>query len=140
MLSFISMSCNQVNNDVLGIIHQYYPRGLTFGDPSFVSSPEYKKLKYILDNRPYENESMALLEDLKSSYGIDNIFNMSGPTLGNPCYHFRADIFKTQHDSDLYIIFISQISEYYYIYVNDDLWQESLSSTDESYKEVEKKF
>jgi len=123
---------------ILKTVYEYYPRGIPSYDPSFDKQKEILKLKKILKNPPKTVESKTLLDKLKVKYGRSFVEDMSLLNWGNPCFHFRIQIEKNSDLWDEYIIFISLIDDYYYLYLHGDIWKNQKLNNDTFYQEIEK--
>ena len=123
--------------EIWQIIYNYYPQNIPSGYPEYESSNEYQNLQAILKNPPFRVLASSFEDWGSRKYGAKNFVNMTLFTWGNPAYHFRVDVERNNWET--YIIFISIISPYFYVYKWNDLWQEDDLSQDHVYLELVEK-
>ena len=117
-------------------IYDYYPTNILPDELDFDETIEIKNLMNVLSNPPEEEASAEIYERLQGTYGKENTQNMTLFDWGNPCYHFRVHVEQSPGHWNNFIIFISTISKYYYIYVDNDLWKTKQITNEKVYNEI----
>ena len=124
--------------EILKTVYNYYPKNIPSHDILYKKSIEYQRLKVILEAPPHKEAATNLFDELVVKYGDKCVKDMTLFGWGNPCYHFRVSILDKEKKWNTYVIFISVISEYYYIYLNDDLWRIKNLKNNEDFREINK--
>lgn len=132
-------SCKMDENNILDIVYSYYPKGVLGYTPEHDESRETKKLQNLLKKSPYKKNAAQLEKYLIAEFDEKYIQNMTLFGWNKPCYHLRVEVKDKDNNWDVYVIFISVISDYYYIYTNDDLWQKSKNPNDATWELLDKK-
>lgn len=120
---------------ILNLVYDFYPRGIETCSLEYPDRPEVEKLKNILKNPINTQKANNLYDEFVILYGKTNVHNMTLFGWGNPCYHFRV-ICRDGENVNKFIVFISVISDYYYIYKHDDLWQEKEKLEGNNYDKI----
>ena len=110
------------------LIRQYFPEKVLMPD-ALHGRGEIKidKLKEVLLNPPIKERADLFLRFLEVKFGKRlGGYDMTLFGSGNPCYHYCYD--------DKYVIYISIISNYYYIYHVGDEYHEKITPKGEEFE------
>lgn len=120
---------------ILKIIGKYYPKECKFISQDYANSQEYKKYKRVIENvdlfKQKEKEYYNMICSIFPQYYVKRWTNTT-----YPCFQFSVLLHKNQPilDDDIELmdaldgqrynleIFISRISDYYYVYTSEHLY------------------
>lgn len=121
---------------ILDVIEKYYPTECKFSEKRYQESKEYKRYKSVIDNlaicEQKEKEYYDLLCSIFCEYYVKRWTNTTYPS-----FQFSVLLHKNQSilDDDIELmkalngrrlnleIFISRISQYYYIYTSEEIYK-----------------
>lgn len=127
--------------EIMDIIDNYYPKECDFGSKKYKQSKEYKRYKKIIDDKvsckKMEHEYYELICSIFPQYYV---WRWTGKVQRTyPSIHFSVLLHENQPILDDNIelikvlggrkfnleIFISRISKFYYVYTNEDIYDEN---------------
>lgn len=112
-------------------VEVFYPSGDIYPYELYKATPEYQRLSAIIDKPPMKAEAAQLHCALQEVAEL--VYDM---TLHyGPAYHFWVHA-TVNGRRGRYIVFVSQISSYFYIFRDDDLWQERIEEYEDLHRAI----